>query len=126
PVGVSQNIALTSIDPGDWIKLDRVNFQNMTAVDLRVAGGNAATNGGVRGNIEVRLGAPDGTLAATLPVLSTANGNMNTQRVALPASLVSAGTNNIYLVFRASGVAGQPTSNLFNLNWMSFVGQGVT
>ncbi|NHC15703.1 carbohydrate-binding protein, partial [Motilibacter deserti] len=103
-----------------------LNFANMTAVDLRVSGGSAALAGTVRANIEVRLGSPTGTLAATLPVLNAPNGNYNTQRVALPASLTGAGAQQVYLVFRATGAAGQPTGNLFNLNWMSFVGQGVT
>jgi type 1 glutamine amidotransferase/PKD repeat protein/glucose/arabinose dehydrogenase len=126
PIGVSQNITVQSIDNGDWLSLGPVNFTNMTAVDLRVSGGNAAQNGGVRANIEVRLGSPDGTLVDTWPVMSTSNNNMNTQRVNLSNALVNAGANTVYLVFRPSGVDGQPTSNLFSFNWMSFVGQGVS
>ncbi|NHC15972.1 carbohydrate-binding protein, partial [Motilibacter deserti] len=128
PVGVSQNVAVQSIDNGDWLTLaEPLNFANMTSVDLRVAGTNpAAPAGTVRGNIEVRLGSPTGTLAATIPVLNTGNNTMNTQNVALPASLTGAGANQVYLVFRSTGAAGQPTGNLFTLNWLRFNGQGVT
>jgi len=126
PIGVSQNVQVAGIDPGDWIALDPVNFAGMDSVDLRVAGGSAALAGTVRANIEIHLDSPTGTLAGTLPVMNTANANYNTQNVALPGALRTAGTHKVFLVFRATGGAGQPTTGLFTLNWMRFNGTGQT
>jgi type 1 glutamine amidotransferase/PKD repeat protein len=123
PIGVGQNIQVSGIDDGDSIALDPVNFVNMTGVDLRVSGGSAALNGTVRANMELHLDAPDGPLAATIPVLNGPNNNMNTQHVDVN---FPSGTHKIYLVFKATGAQGQPTSNLFNLNWLRFTGQGVS
>jgi PKD repeat protein/type 1 glutamine amidotransferase len=114
-----------SIDPGDWISLDPVNFTGITGVNLRVAGGAVALAGTVRANIELRLNAPDGPLAATLPVINqAANNTFQTQSVPLPS--LPTGTNKLYFVFRATGGAGQPTAGLFTLSWLEFTGPGVS
>jgi PKD repeat protein/type 1 glutamine amidotransferase len=120
-------VQVQSIDPGDWIalggpSLDPVNFLNMTEISLRVSGGPGPGAGTTRASIELRLDAPDGPLAATIPVL-----NNPTNAYATQTSTVSfpTGTHKAYLVFRAIGAPGQPTANLFNLNWFELGGAGV-
>jgi hypothetical protein len=73
----------------------------MTGVDLRVSGGSAALAGTVRANIELRVDAPDGPLAATIPVLNNSGTAYATQHV--DVSTFPTGTHKAYLVFRATG-----------------------
>jgi hypothetical protein len=53
--------------------------------------------------------------------------NNPTNAYATQTSTVSfpTGTHKAYLVFRATGAPGQPTANLFNLNWFELGGAGV-
>jgi PKD repeat protein/glucose/arabinose dehydrogenase len=104
----------TSLDPGDWVAVNRgVNLRNITAVNFRVAGGTGA--------IQLRLDAPDGPILSTATITATGGtGSYATQTV--PVS-DPGGSHRLYLVFQA--VPGGPTSALFNLNWIEFVGTGV-
>jgi cytochrome c len=117
----SSGVQAVSIDPGDWISLDPVNFIGLSAITFRVSGGAGATAGTPRAVIELRLDAPDGTLLTAVTVTDTGGGNsFASQTTPLPAS---EGTHRLYLVFRS--VAGGPVSNLFNLNWFELVGKGI-
>jgi hypothetical protein len=110
-----------SIDPGDWISLDPVDFTNVNAITLRVSGGAGATIGTPRASIELRLDAPDGTLLSSITVTDTGGNNTfasQTTPIAAPS-----GPHRLYLVFRS--IAGGPTTSLFNLNWFELVGGGI-
>jgi PKD repeat protein/type 1 glutamine amidotransferase len=115
-------VQVQSIDPGDWIalggpSLDSVNFLNMDSISFRVQA--AGTAGNPRAAVELRFDAPDGPLAATIGINSTGNVYATqTTAVGYPS-----GTHKLYLVFRS--IPGGPTTNLFNLNWFEFGGQGV-
>jgi cytochrome c len=114
-------VQVVGIDPGDWISLDPVNFQALSAITLRVSGGAAATAGTPRAAVELRLDAPDGPVAGTVTVSDTGGNNVfqsQTSPLTDPG-----GTHRLYLVFRS--VVGGPATNLFNLNWFEFVGSGV-
>jgi cytochrome c len=114
-------VQVGSIDPGDWISLDPVNFTNLNAITFRVAGGTAATVGTPRAVIELRNDAPDGTLLAAVTITDTGSGNTfasQTTPIAAPG-----GTHRLYLVFQS--ITGGPATNLFNLNWFELVGGGI-
>jgi glucose/arabinose dehydrogenase/PKD repeat protein/type 1 glutamine amidotransferase len=117
----SSGVQVVSIDPGDWISLDPVNFTNLNAITFRVSGGAAATVNTPRAIIELRLDAPDGTLVTAATVNDTGGANTfasQTTPIAAPG-----GTHRLYLVFQS--VAGGPTADLFNLNWFELVGGGI-
>jgi cytochrome c len=117
----SSGVHVVSIDQGDWISLDPVNFTGLSAITFRVSGGTAATAGAPRAVIELRLDAPDGPLLTAVTVTDTGGGNsFASQTTPLAAS---EGTHRLYLVFRS--VPGGPVGNLFNLNWFELVGKGV-
>jgi cytochrome c len=135
-------VQVVSIDPGDWISLDPVNFHNLDAITFRVSGGSGPTSGTPRAEVELRLDAPDGPLAATVTIIDTGSNNnfasqttpiadpggtppgfprtLRNQRLGRP---LAGGTHRLYLVFRS--VEGGPATNLFNLNWFELVGGGV-
>jgi PKD repeat protein len=112
-----------SLDPGDWIAVNRgVNLLNMSAVTLRVSGGSAATAGTPRATVQLRLDAPDGPVLSTLTVNATA-GNNDFASQTFPIT-DPGGTHRLYLVFQTAPAG--PATNLFNLNWVEFVGPGVS
>ncbi len=113
----------TSLDPGDWVAVNRVvNLSNVNSVTFRVAGGSAATAGSPQGAVEFHLDSPTG------PLVTTATVNATTGITAYASQTVPitdpGATHRLYLVFRS--VPGGPTTNLFNLNWIEFTGPGVT
>jgi PKD repeat protein/glucose/arabinose dehydrogenase len=112
----------TSLDPGDWVAVNRVvNLRNMDSLTFRVAGGSAATAGTPQAAVEVRLDAPDGPVLTTVTInATTANTDYASQTFPISDP---GGTHRLYLVFRS--VPGGPTANLFNLNWIEFGGTGV-
>jgi cytochrome c len=111
-----------SLDPGDWVAVNRVvNLQNVTSVSLRVAGGTAATAGTPEGAVQLRLDAPGGPILGTATINAT-TGTSDYTTQTFPVT-DPGGSHRLYLVFQS--VAGGPTSNLFNLNWMEFGGTGV-
>ncbi len=117
----ASGVQVVGIDPGDWISLDPVNFENLEAITFRVSGGAAATVGTPRAAVELRLDAPDGALLATVTVLDT--GGANTYASQTTPIADPGGTHRLYLVFRS--ITGGPTTSLFNLNWFELVGGGV-
>jgi cytochrome c len=112
----------TSLDPGDWIAVNRVvNLTNMNSVTFRVSGGSAATAGNPQAAVELRLDAPNGPLVTTVTINAT-TGNTDYASQTFPIT-DPGGTHRLYLVFR--GVTGGPATNLFNLNWLEFGGPGI-
>jgi PKD repeat protein len=110
-------IQVVDIDPGEWISLDPVNFLNMTSITFRVSGAGTTP----RGMVELRLDAPDGLVAATIPINGTGGNNTYVDQTT-PVSFPT-GTHKLYLVF--APVEGGPTTALFNLSRFVLVGQGV-
>jgi cytochrome c len=112
----------TSVDPGDWVAVNRVvNFQNMNSVAFRVSGGSATTAGTPRAAVQLRLDAPDGPVLTTATInATTGNNDYATQTFPLTDP---GGTHRLYLVFQP--VSGGPASNLLNLNWVEFGGPGI-
>jgi cytochrome c len=105
---------------GDWIALNGTfNLVNIDALTLRTSGGSGAAGTGA---VEVHLDAVDGPVLTTVTIAATADATTfvsQTFPVADPG-----GTHRIFLVFRP--VTGGPGNNFFNLNWIEFVGQGVS
>ena len=107
--------ACAFIEDGDWTHYAPINLLNIDTLRFRVA---SAAKGGT---IEVRLGAAEGTLIATVPVPGTEGWqNWTTLEVPIDDSARAAGSTELFLVFRGEG-----KSSLFNLNWIEFAGKGV-
>jgi cytochrome c len=111
PLGGGQN--LTGIHNGDWIAFTPMNLSRISAVRYRTA------SGGPGGKIEVRVNSTTGTLlsTATIPV----TGGWQTYTNVRAAITNPGGTRTLYFVFKGSG-----TTRLFNLNWIDFLGAGVS
>ncbi|RSM72693.1 PKD domain-containing protein [Actinoplanes sp. ATCC 53533] len=112
PAGGGQNIGF--IEDGDWWSLDPASLTGIESIRFRVA---SATGGG---RIEVRADAADGPLVATVDVPGT-GGWQTWSDVTAPVTGTNAGS--LYFVAR-DPAAG--TGSLFNVNWMDFLGRGVT
>jgi PKD repeat protein len=109
-----------SLGNGDWIALNGpFNLQNINAITFRTSGGSGASG---TGSVEIRLDAVDGPLLTTVTIAPTANATTYASQT-FPLTNPG-GTHKIYLVFRP--VAGGPGNNFFNLNWIEFVGQGIS
>jgi PKD repeat protein len=120
PSGGESN--LSSVDPGDWVAVNRVvNFLNMNKVTFRVSGGSAAAAGMPRAAVELHLDSTTGPIMTTA-TLNATTGNSDYASQTLPIT-DPGGTHRLYLVFR--GVGGGPASNLINLNWVEFGGAGI-
>ncbi|BCJ63731.1 ThuA domain-containing protein [Polymorphospora rubra] len=110
---------LTGIDNGDHIAFDPINLGDADSVTFRYAGGSAATVGTPRAVVELRVGAPDGTLAATATLNATSGTNAWASQ-SIQVDQPDTYGQPLYLVFRS--VSGGPTTALFNLNWVEFGG----
>ncbi|WDZ85325.1 ThuA domain-containing protein [Micromonospora cathayae] len=112
PAGGGQNIGF--IEDGDWWSLDPANLTNIDSVRFRVASAVAG------GRIEIRSGAADGPLLGQVDVPGT--GGWQTW-VDVTAPVSGPGTGSLFFVAKdpANG-----TGSLFNVNWMDFLGRGVT
>ena len=118
--------AVASAEDGDWFALNnRINLTNMDkTITIRYGSGAGGVAAGTpRAAVEIRQGSPTGTLLQTVPLNATGAGNNNTYANAT-ASLNFTGSQRLFLVFRA--VAGGPTTNIANINWVEFTGPGVT
>jgi cytochrome c len=105
-----------SVTVGDWMYFEPMNFKNMDAISVRYSAGSTA--GGL---LELRLDAPDGPVISTLDLGPTGGGNTYNEVVAPIAPTV--GTHRVYFTFAQR--TGGPTSNLFNLDELGFIGEGV-
>ncbi|MEU8614092.1 DUF1349 domain-containing protein, partial [Actinoplanes sp. NPDC048791] len=112
PAGGGQNIGF--IEDGDWWSLDPASLTGIESIRFRVASAAAG------GRIEVRADAVDGPLVATVDVPGT-GGWQTYVDVTAPVT----GTNADSLFFVARDPAGG-TGSLFNVNWLDFLGRGVT
>ncbi|MFV2017556.1 ThuA domain-containing protein [Micromonospora sp. LOL_023] len=113
PTGGGQNIGF--IEDGDWWSVDPASLTGIDEIRFRVA---SAVNGG---RIEVRADAADGPLVATATVPGTGGWQSWTDVTAPVTGALDSGT----LFFVARDPAGG-TGSLFNVNWMDFIGRGVT
>ncbi|MEW2431512.1 ThuA domain-containing protein [Micromonospora sp. NPDC047644] len=110
--GGGQSIAF--IEDGDWWSVAPANLTNITEIRFRAASAAAG------GRIEVRAGAVDGPVVATAVVPSTGAWQTYTD---VSAPVTGAASGSLYFVARdPNGGSG----SLFNVNWMDFVGRGVT
>jgi cytochrome c len=116
PAGGFENIGF--IEPDDWWAFDPANLTGIDSIRFRAA----AAGGGAR--IEVRTGAPDGPLVATAEVPST--GGWQTF-VDVPATVTTPSTTSGPLYFVARNTVGSNgTAAVVNVNWVDFLGKGVT
>ncbi|PXY20389.1 glucose dehydrogenase [Prauserella coralliicola] len=111
--GAENGKRIGDINDGDWISFDPVNLTGIDAVSLRVSAPD-----GAGGSVELRSGAVDGPLVATVEVPSTGGWD---NYVSLPGVPVTdpGGTAELFLVFR--GAAASP----FDLDSMTVVGDGI-
>ncbi|GAA1601719.1 ThuA domain-containing protein [Catellatospora bangladeshensis] len=115
PAGGFQNIGF--IEDGDYWAYTPVNLRNITAARFRVA------SPGDGGRIEVRTGAPDGTLLGT----AVFGGTGGWQTFADVTANLSASTTTAPLYLVAKNPAGNTgQGSIFNVNWVDFLGQGVS
>jgi cytochrome c len=112
PMGGGQNV--TGVHTGDWIAFTPMNLAKINAVRYRAA------SAGPGGRIEVRVNSPTGTLlsTATIPV----TGGWQTYTNVRAPITNPGGTRTLYFVFKG----GSGTTKLFNLNWIDFLGAGVS
>src|SRR5699024_2749031 len=100
------------IHDGDWIAYDPMNFTGIDGVSFRYS------SGGAGGTVEVRQGAVDGHLAATVEIGST--GGWETWDVSDVAALdAQEGTGPVYFVF-----TGDTDEALFDIDEIRFTGRG--
>ncbi|MEB8330272.1 PKD domain-containing protein [Flavobacteriaceae bacterium KMM 6897] len=102
------------VDNNGFISFSGRNLLNITSVKYKVA---SALSGG---SIEFRVGSPAGTLLATTNVPST--GGLESW-VAVETTFADPGSkNDLFFVFKNSS----GTQNIFNLNYVEFIGAGVS
>ncbi|MCX4469987.1 ThuA domain-containing protein [Micromonospora sp. NBC_01655] len=112
PAGGGQNIGF--IEDGDWWSLAPASLAGVDSIRFRVA---SATQGG---RIDVHASAVDGPLVASVAVPGTGGWQ---QFVDVTAPVTGAGAGALYFVAKdPAGGAG----SVFNVNWMDFLGRGVT
>ncbi|WP_053226959.1 ThuA domain-containing protein [Solirubrobacter soli] len=102
------------IEDGDYVSYKPVNLTNLNELRFRVA------SAGAGGTIEVHLDSPTGTLVGTTDTITPTGGWQTFKTVSLPLTNPPSGTHELFLVFRNRG----STQNLFNVNWIEFVGKG--
>jgi hypothetical protein len=113
-----------SLSNGDWIRLNGpFNLLNISSLSFRVAStSNTVPAGSPAAAVTVRLDALDGPILLSATIASTGDtSNWATQTfpIADPG-----GGHQVYVVF-SSVAGGQGGNNLFNLNWVEFIGAGV-
>lgn len=114
--GGYQNVAFA--EDGDWFAHNRMSLLSIDSIEFRAA---SATEGGT---IEVHRNAPDGPLLGSVDMPNT-GGWQTYDNFAVELTDPPVGTGPLYFVVRRP--AGSSTTGaLLNVNWMDFVGQGVT
>ncbi|MFC0111470.1 ThuA domain-containing protein [Kibdelosporangium aridum] len=116
PQGGFRNIGF--IEPDDWWSFDPANLSNVDALRFRVASGAAG------GLIEVRAGALDGPIVGTVTVPATGGWQTYTDST-LTLSNPPTTSGPLYFIARRP-VGNNTNASLFNVNWVDFVGRGVT
>jgi len=106
------NQQLGGIKDGSWVCWDQMNFQGITSLSYRVLPGTG-------GRIELHQDSTTGTMLSTVNIAAGGTTWSN-----VPATLTaSTGTHKMCFVFRG---ASATATNLFTLNWIDFVGAGVS
>ena len=99
-------LMLTDISDGDWTSIAGVDFGTGTKkMNFRVASGSAG------GTIEVRLGAPTGTLLGSCSISNS--GSWTTWKTVTCDLTLTTGIKDIYLVYKG-------IEEPFRLNWFRF------
>ncbi|MDD9206390.1 PKD domain-containing protein, partial [Georgenia sp. 10Sc9-8] len=106
-VGGGQNIGFAEVD--DWFSFDPVNLTGIDAIRVR----GASQPGG---EMDIRTGSPDGPSLGTITIPAGGWQSWNSYLLELPED-VTTETAPLYFVV----TAGQ-----YNVNWVEFIGQGVT
>jgi PKD repeat protein/type 1 glutamine amidotransferase len=117
PQGGARNIGY--IQDGDWWSFDPANLTNIDAIRFRAA---SNTTGGT---VQVRLGNPEnGTLVGTVDVPGTGAWQ---KFIDVTMNLTNPPTDSgpLYFVVRKPASAADNAS-LINVNWVDFLGKGVT
>ncbi|MFC0503485.1 ThuA domain-containing protein [Micromonospora costi] len=110
--GGGQNIGF--IEDGDWWSLAPADLTNITSIRFRVA---SDVNGG---RIDVRAGAVDGPVVAQATVPGTGDWQTYTD---VTAPVTGQGAGTLYFIAKDPGGGA---GSLMNVNWMDFIGRGVT
>ncbi|MPZ95901.1 MAG: carbohydrate-binding protein [Propionibacteriales bacterium] len=103
------------IDHGDHVSFQPMNLQNITSLNYRVA------SAGTGGRVEIHVDSPDGPVISTSPQIPVTGGWQTYTDVSAPVT-DPGGTHELFFVF----VNNPGDSGLFNINWIDFVGQGVS
>jgi len=109
PMGGNQQLG--SINDGSWVCWNQMNFQGIDSLSYRVRPGSG-------GRIELHQDSPTGTMLSSVNI---ASGGTTWTNVAATLS-ASTGTHKQCFVFR--GATG--ATDLFSVNWIDFVGGGVS
>ncbi|WP_123380395.1 ThuA domain-containing protein [Pseudokineococcus lusitanus] len=111
--GAVSGTQVAGIEDGDWVMFDPVNFLGVDDISLRYA------SGGAGGTVEVRSGAVDGELVATMQLAPT--GGDDQYATSPAAEVTDPGVSGpVYLVFRGEG-----DEELFQVDQMTVTGPGV-
>ncbi|GAA2654908.1 ThuA domain-containing protein [Streptomyces aculeolatus] len=110
--GAESGARIGDISDNDWVSYAPVNFTGIDKVSLRLS----SPSGG--GTVELRDGAPDGPLIASVPVEGTGGWD---DYASTPAVDVTGpdGTTEMFMVFRTSA------DNSYDIDSMTFEGPGV-
>ncbi|GAA2336319.1 ThuA domain-containing protein [Dactylosporangium salmoneum] len=104
------------IQDGDWWSLEPASLYGVSAISLRVA---SQTSGGI---LEAHWDSPTGTVLGTVSVPGTGAWQTYTN-VTMGLNSPPAGSGKLYFVARSPSNA---SGFLFNVNWLDFIGEGVT
>ncbi|MDI1466306.1 ThuA domain-containing protein [Catellatospora sp. KI3] len=116
PAGGFQNLGF--IEDGDFWSYTPVNLTNIDSVRIRVA------SPGSGGRVEVRTGSVTGPLVGTATFAGTGGWQTYTDAT---ATISGAGTATGPLFLIAKNPAGDTgQGSIFNVNWVDFVGRGVS
>ena len=112
--GAEGSMRVGDIQHGEWISFEPVNFLNIEAMQFRVS------SGGAGGDIEIRVGGPEGELVGSVTVENT-GGYDNYETVQTPIT-DPGGTHTMYLVFTNPDADG----SLFDVDSFTAIGKGIS
>lgn len=116
--GTVGNIGGVSV--GSWIAYDGMEFGETLPVRVKLRYANNPNDSATDEVVEVRVGAIDGPVAATVTVPVTQGWNdFATVAAEIADPSVLAGSNRLYFVF--AGTAGTGNSWVVNLDWAQFL-----
>lgn len=108
---------------GSWIAYDGMEFGETLPVRVKLRYANHPGDSATDEVVEVRVGAVDGPVAATVPVpVTEAWNDFATVEAEIADPSLLAGSNRLYFVF--GGTAGEGNSWVINLDWAQFSATG--